>query len=78
MVDVGPPGRVSGPPPAGRFVMVDDADDAGRAPALGLGLGEPRFRSQSANDVLGFAGGALAMLFSVLRGIEGDAVRAAP
>src|SRR5512139_2868978 len=66
IVDVGP-GRVSGPPAAGRFVIVDEAEAAGRAPALGLGLGEARLRNQSANDVLGFAGGALAMVFSVQR-----------
>jgi hypothetical protein len=75
MVEVDPPGRVAGPP-AGRFVIVDEADEAGLAPDLGLG--EKAFRSMSANDVLGFAGGALAMVFSVLLGIEDDAVRAAP
>ncbi|HQZ44470.1 MAG TPA: hypothetical protein PK042_00070 [Usitatibacteraceae bacterium] len=51
--------------------MVEEAADAGRADALGLGLGAARLRKKSANDVLGFAGGALAMVFSVLRGVRG-------
>src|SRR5512139_217882 len=67
IVEVGP-GRVSGPPAAGRFVIVEEAEAAGRAPALGLALGEEKTRRKnSANDDLGFAGGALAMMFSVQR-----------
>jgi len=65
MVEVGPPGRVSGPLAAGSFVTVDDAEAAGREPDLGFG--EAKMLRKSANVDLGFAGGALAMVFSVLR-----------
>ncbi|HEX4943508.1 MAG TPA: hypothetical protein VFV55_04090 [Usitatibacteraceae bacterium] len=71
IVEGGPPGRVSGPPPAVNLVIVDDAAEAGRAPAAGFGA--PIFRNQSASEVLSPAAGALAMVFSVQRDIEGGA-----
>jgi hypothetical protein len=69
IVDEAGPGRVSGPPAAWRLVIVDDAAETGRAPAFGLD--DVSFLNQSARDVLGFAGSALAMVFSVLRGLGG-------
>jgi hypothetical protein len=71
--DDGPRERVSGPPPAGRLVIVDEAEDAGRAPSFGLGA--VSFRNQSAKDVFGFAGDALAMMVSVLLRSDGGAGR---
>jgi hypothetical protein len=65
-----------GPPPAGRFVIVEEVDEAGRVPAFGLGA--VSFLNQSAIDVLDLAGGALAMVFSVQRGVEGGVVGPAP
>jgi hypothetical protein len=55
---------------------VDEADAAGLAAAFGLG--EKRLRSESAIDVLFFAGGALAMVFSVQQGIVGGDSRSSP
>jgi hypothetical protein len=55
---------------------VDEADAAGLAAAFGLG--EKRLRIESTNDILSFAGGALAMVFSVQLGIVGGDSRSSP
>jgi hypothetical protein len=70
------PPSAEGDPPAGRFVIVDEVEEAGRAPAFDLGA--ESFLNQSPNDDLDFAGGALAMVFSVQRVVVGGAVGPVP
>src|SRR2546422_11578005 len=60
-----PPGRVAGPPAAGRLVMVEDC--AAVRAAAGLGFGPVMRFNHSANEDLGFIVCALAICLFSLR-----------